>query len=470
MNFQRWSRLRPRRTLILPSLGTALWLMLTASSRPLRGADAPPPVSFVKEVAPILVERCQACHGPEKAKGKFRLDTFDRLRKPGSSGDPVLTPGKPDASTLHGLLVTHEEDDRMPKKADPLPAGQVATIRRWIAEGGKFDGKDASASLGSFVPSTKHPDPPAVYRLPVPIAALAFSPDGRTLAASGYHEVTLWDAETGAIRGRLKNLPQRTLGIAWSPDGKRLAVAGGTPGAGGELRLIDPAARAEPQVLDRTFDLMLAVRFSPDGSAIAAGGADNAIRIYDGATGERKHLIEQHADWVTDVAFSPDGKRLASASRDKTCRVFDVASGAMESAYVEKHDEPVYAVGWNNDGKRIFSGGRDRKLHCWNPETGNSVFDEKKGEKRPALPGDIQRLAIAGDDVMVATSDGVIRAFTQAKGEPAGEYPKLNDWAHVVAVHEQTGRVAAGGHDGAVRVWERDTKKQVATFVAAPGR
>ena len=448
----------------------ALLLSLIALPRPLRAADAPPPVSFVNDVAPILVERCQACHGPEKVKGKYRLDTFDRLQKPGSSDDPALTPGKPDASTLYGLLVTHEEDDRMPKKADPLPAGQIETIRRWIAEGGRFDGKDKTASLSSMAPSTKHPDPPEVYRLPVPITALAFSPDGKMLAASGYHEVTLWDAETGALRGRLKNLPQRTLGLAWSPDGKRLATAGGTPGAGGEVRLIDPAGEAEPRVLDRTSDLMLAVRFSPDGSSIGAGGADNTIRVYDGASGERKHLIEQHADWVTDVAFSPDGKRLASASRDKTCRVFDVATVAMESAYVEKHDEAVYAIVWNTDGKRVFSGGRDRKLHCWNPENGNSFFDEKKGEKRPVLPGDIQRLATAGENVLAAASDGVVRAYTQANTEPAGEYPKLDDWAHVVTVHEQSGRVAAGGHDGAVRVWERDGKKQVAAFVAVPGR
>jgi WD40 repeat protein len=320
-----------------------------------------------------------------------------------------------------------------------------------------------------MAPSTKHPGPPAVYRRPVPITALAFSPDGKTLAASGYHEVTLWDAETGAMRGRLKNLPQRTLGLAWSADGKRLAVAGGTPGAGGELRLIDPAGKAEAKLLDRTADMMLAVRFSPDGSTLAAGGADNAIRIYDGTTGDRKHLIEQHADWVTDVAFSRDGKRLASASRDKTCRVFDVASGTMETAYVEKHDEPVYAVIWNNDGKRLFSGGRDRKLHCWNSENGNSFDDEKKGEKQPKLPGDIQRLGTEGENVLVATADGVVRAFTQGKREPVREYPKLDDWAHVVTVDERTGRVAAGSHDGAVRVWERDGK-QVAAFAAVPGR
>jgi hypothetical protein len=48
----------------------------------LSAADAPPPVSFVNDVAPILVERCQACHGPEKTKGKYRLDTFDRCKIP----------------------------------------------------------------------------------------------------------------------------------------------------------------------------------------------------------------------------------------------------------------------------------------------------------------------------------------------------------------------------------------------------
>ena len=74
----------------------------------------------------------------------------------------------------------------MPKDGDPLPAEQVALLRRWIAEGAKLDaGKAADAPLTSLIPKPVQPTPPAAYPAPVSVTALAFSPDGETLAVSG---------------------------------------------------------------------------------------------------------------------------------------------------------------------------------------------------------------------------------------------------------------------------------------------
>jgi hypothetical protein len=99
-------------------------------------------VSFSRDIAPILVAKCQTCHGAEKAKGKYRLHTFDWLVKPGSSGEPVVTPGDPKKSEFYRLLVEKDPDSRMPQKDDPLPATQIALIERWIKNGAKFDGAD----------------------------------------------------------------------------------------------------------------------------------------------------------------------------------------------------------------------------------------------------------------------------------------------------------------------------------------
>src|SRR3712207_7129918 len=52
--------------------------------------------------------------------------SFERLTKPGHGGEPPVTPGKPEASELYRLIVTHDEDDRMPQKDDPLPPEQAA--------------------------------------------------------------------------------------------------------------------------------------------------------------------------------------------------------------------------------------------------------------------------------------------------------------------------------------------------------
>ena len=79
-------------------------------------------ISFSKQIAPLLSEKCVECHREAKSKGSYRLDTFERLAQPGESDESALSPGKPDASELYRLLVTEDDADRMPKKADPLSA------------------------------------------------------------------------------------------------------------------------------------------------------------------------------------------------------------------------------------------------------------------------------------------------------------------------------------------------------------
>src|SRR4051812_7730598 len=97
------------------------------------------PVSFRREIAPVLVERCVKCHGAEKSKGKFRLDSFERMKKPGESKANPLVAGKPEESEIYRLITAADEEDRMPKKSEPLPPGQVALIRAWVQQGAKFD-------------------------------------------------------------------------------------------------------------------------------------------------------------------------------------------------------------------------------------------------------------------------------------------------------------------------------------------
>jgi len=438
------------------------------------GADVPPPPppGFTSEVAPILLRECQGCHGPERPKGGYRLDTFERLMKPGDSGDAPVTPGDPAASTLFRLITTHDEKKRMPQKDDPLPAAQVAVIERWIRGGAAFDGADRAAPLATIVPPTPHPAAPKAYARPVPVLALAFSVDGKELIAGGYHEVTVWDPATGKLLRRVGNLPQQVHAIEWSGDGTWMAVAGGTPGTGGEVALIrlngsEPAA---PIVLDRVTDMVLSVTFSPDGKRLAAGGADGTVRIYELASpavppdlpARRSHLIAQHSDWVTAVAFNPDGSRIASASRDKTARVFDAASAEMLSAYFG-HDGPVLAIAWDTDGD-VFSAGRDREVHSWEPRTEGKRVAAVKGFDR-----DVLRLVRGGEFLFSAAADGRVRQHKVADRSLVRTFDASPDWVYALAFHEKTGRVAAGSYDGTVKVYELAEGKTVAQFVAAPG-
>jgi dipeptidyl aminopeptidase/acylaminoacyl peptidase len=446
-----------------------LWLWVLAAAlgaigieaRQAEGAERSP-VSFRKQIAPILLKRCQGCHGAEKAKGAFRLDTFERLNKAGESKTAPVVAGKAGASHLYQLLTTGDEDDRMPKKGDALPAGQVALIERWIEEGAKFDGPDPKAELASMVEDTEHLAPPEVYPRPVAITALAFSPDGKELAAGGYHEITLWNPADGKLAGRIKKLGERVYGLAYSPDGKLLAAADGTPGIFGEVRLCEPAARSAGKMLERISDVMLVVRFSPDGSRLAAGGADNAVHVYGVKSGKRELLIEQHADWVSDLAFSPDGARLATASRDKSARVFDSKTGAMISAFLA-HEDFVSGVAFGDDGKMIFSAGRDRRIRMWNGADG-------KGSKTIArLDAEPFKLQASGGMLFSTCADGVLRQYSQRKLELVREYPRAGDWVYSIAVDAKNGRVATGCYSGEIKVWDLASGKLISGFVAAPG-
>src|SRR2546426_4104558 len=207
----------------------ALACLLSTSQAAENTAD-PTAVSFRRDIAPIVVKKCLTCHGPEKTKGGYRLDTFEQLMKGGESKAPAVVAGKPEESKLFALITATDEDDRMPQKDDPLPAEQIGLILRWIKEGAKFDGADPKMALAMLVPRAPHPDPPAVYRRPVPIVALAFSPDGQELAAGGYHETTIWNASDGKLLRRLKNIAERTQSLAYNPDGTLLAAATGAPG------------------------------------------------------------------------------------------------------------------------------------------------------------------------------------------------------------------------------------------------
>src|SRR5437762_6525923 len=167
------------------------------------------PVSFSKDLAPILARKCDACHGPEKSKGHFRLDSFELLMKAGESKSASVVPGQPEQSELFRRITAQDEDDRMPQKDEPLPAVQIALIARWIKAGAAFDGSDARAPLVSLIPKPPHPDPPAVYRHPVPVTALAFNPDGSELAVGGYNEITIWNPADGKLLRRIKQVAQR---------------------------------------------------------------------------------------------------------------------------------------------------------------------------------------------------------------------------------------------------------------------
>jgi hypothetical protein len=86
------------------------------------------PVSFKRDVAPLLLNNCLACHGPKKAEGGYRIDTFERALAAGDSTQPGFIAGKLDESEAFRRIVSTDKAERMPLDGDPLPRVQPSMV------------------------------------------------------------------------------------------------------------------------------------------------------------------------------------------------------------------------------------------------------------------------------------------------------------------------------------------------------
>jgi hypothetical protein len=425
------------------------------------------PISFIRDVAPILVENCIACHNPRKAESKYVMTTFGQLAKGGQQGEGItLAPGKPDESFLVELIKPGGEP-RMPYKQDPLPTEKIATIERWVSEGAKYDGGQPTEDWTIALRKSQSISVPTNYPAAVPITALEFTRDGSAVAASGYHELTFWKTADGALGPRLGGLAERTYDIAYSPDGKWMATASGDPGIYGIARLwsAEPGSGAKPvRDLVETQDVVFSVAFSPDSKKVATAGADRAIRIYEVETGKLLFQVEDHADWIFAVAFSPDGKRLASASRDKTCKVFDVEKKESLVTF-PGHAQPVYTIAFAPDGKSVASGGEDNSIRVWNPDADGRQIRQVGG-----FGGTVFRLCYSpdGQTLVACSADKSVHVF-KANGSSIRKLQGHQDWIYAVSISKDGKTVASGSWDGDVRLWNLADGKPIRSFVAAPG-
>lgn len=437
-----------------------------AAATPAAEAKKPSGVSFMKDVAPILVQNCIACHNARKNESKYNMTNFAALAKGGQNGEGItLEPGHSDESYFFELIGP-EGTPRMPYKLDPLKPEQIAKIETWINEGAKYDGRDPAEDWVALLHKLTPANVPESYPVAVPITALAFSPDGTEIAASGYHELTMWKAADGALTRRLSGLSERVYDIAYSPDGKWLATASGDPGQFGaaKLWLAEPNGGGKAvRDLVESNDAIFAIAFSPDSKLVAAAGADRTIRIFKVENGELVATIEDHADWIFDLAFSPDGKRLASASRDKTSKVFDVEKKESLVTF-PGHAETVYCVTFAPDGKSIASGGGDNQIRIWNPDD-----DAKQIRTLTGFGGAVFRLQYTpdGKELVACSADKALKVF--ANNSARLTLKGHNDWIYSFAIAPDGKSLASGSWDGEVRVWSLPEGKELRTILAAPG-
>jgi mono/diheme cytochrome c family protein/roadblock/LC7 domain-containing protein len=431
------------------------------------------PVSYYRDIRPLFQEHCHGCHQPAKKSGGYGMTSFADMLKAGESEVPGIVPGKPDESNLIDQITPADGKAEMPKEKPPLHETQIALITRWIAEGAKDD-----------TPASANPvydaDHPPVYKMPPVITSLDFSPDGKLLAISGYHEVLLRSADGAELIGRLIGQSERIEKAVFSPDSSKLAVVGGSPGRLGEVQIWDVGEKKLLLSKAVTYDTLYGASWTPDGTRVAFGCADNTVRVIDATTGEQVLYQGAHNDWVLDTTFSNDATYLISVSRDMTMKLIEVGTqrfidnitsitpGALKGGLCAVDRRPgkdELLVGGSDGTPKLF-----RMLRTSSRKIGD---DANLIRNYPAVEGRILAAAFSpiGDRIVIGSSNdgsGNVRVYQTDNAKQISNLTEKTGPIYAATFSPDGKTIAAGGFEARVLLIDADSGKVTKQFVPVP--
>jgi WD40 repeat protein len=316
--------------------------------------------------------------------------------------------------------------------------------------------------------------------------SVTFSPDGRSLAAGGFHMdklVGIYDVRTGRrLRTLAGHTEWETDACTFSPDGTLLA----STGVDKQILVWDLATGVlRHRLADQPFRVTT-LAFSPDGATLACGG-DKTVRLWDMRTGRLRRTLAGHRDWVCTVAFSPDGTTLASGSCDwsfhrghdwprpawrgpEQCewRLWDAASGGLKRAV--SGSGRLLSLAFAPDGKSLACGmGTAVRLY-------DLSSDEAPSRIVTSHYQDVTSVALAPDGAAIISGshDHTVKRTSLATGREEWQAPGSFEQVNAVALSEDGSLLATGSSDGrfalgvrqagaqgigpgAVRLWDAQT-------------
>jgi hypothetical protein len=444
----------------------------TAQVRP--GTKGASSISYHRQIWPILQAKCQGCHQPASPGGKLVVTSYAAFLKGGEHG-PEFAAGKPDVSSVIDYLTGKKT--LMPKGGPPLPASAIALFRLWVLQGATDD-----------TPAVKDPidakHPPTYQSAPV-ITALAYSPDGATLAVSGYREILLHRTDGGGLIGRLVGDSQKIQSLVYSADGKMLAAVGGSPGRFGEAQFWNTAAGTLVKAVPIGYDTLFGAALSPDGKELSFGGADNSVRVITVPDGKEVMRLDNHSDWVFATAFSTDGKNVLSTGRDQAVKLTLVQGGSFVDD-INTHVTAIRCMAKNPKADQVLVAGDDGfprlyQMFRTKPRTMNQE-DHNLLRTYEKQPGVVTAVAFSSDGGTIALGSevGTVNVYKTDNGGPAesdkpvigGKVLATLTGAHgaifSIAFRPDGQQVAAAGMDGVVRIFALPSGHLFKSFVPVP--
>jgi RNA polymerase sigma factor (sigma-70 family) len=338
------------------------------------------------------------------------------------------------------------------------------------------------------------------------IGKLAFSPDGRTMAVTigkleDPGQVTFWDTASGAETGTLRGHKSAIFAVAFAPDGKTLA----TGGYDQTIRLWDRASGKELHTIGPLGTPVYEVAFTADGKTLFAHGAENTLRRWDvttarervGPEGPEWHVgvialapsgkwlaaasartiwlwdpattrvlrkLQGHQSPISDLALSADGTRLVSSDQSGTVRLWDPATG-RELRRIQAAPRWLEHVTISPDGTVIAAGGSEDKPHeigLWDARTGNLLRRLRVTSEQPQARPTVQRLAFSPDGKTLVACSGthvLVLRWDVATGKELAAFGPLDGGGNDVAISSDGRSVAAVSADGTLFVFETATRQ-----------
>jgi WD40 repeat protein len=333
----------------------------------------------------------------------------------------------------------------------------------------------AGATNGSVAiidPATGLPHAPIIVIKPQaagptpPIYRIESSPDGHMIAI-GTENLQLWNADTGTLIRTIQLETRQTavFGVAFSPDGQRIA----TGRADGALQLWDTDTGTQlGQALIGHAGPVTGLAFSPDGRQIATVSHDGTLRLWSATVGQPMRGPDPE---LWHVAFSPHGQRVAAtaASGGRLLEQWDVGSGQPQP--------PLTVGGWGGKefayvgSGRIVTAAADGTVQVWDANTGQPLQPPVHINIAPAEVG---AFAFSSDGRMVASGrldDGTVALWDVATGRERGQ-PMTADFSNEsvygLAFSPDGHRLVASYNEG-LRLWNTDTTQPDGTAMTDGG-